>query len=118
MISTEEFVAGEGMGYVYSIVAALEHHVPPNMENTVGAFVNLGVAEEEVLVGEEVPHVNKIYEREGHLNLINWVGNFIFLKNLLQKEAIDCDPEYEEGRAQHPPSVIGSLINIKTDHIV
>ena len=53
MISTEQFVAG----YVYGVVAVLEDDVPANMEDTVGASVNLGVVEEEVLVSEEVPNV-------------------------------------------------------------
>ena len=106
------------MGYVYCVVAVPEYHVPGNMKDAVGAFVNLGVVKEEVLIGEEVPDVYKIDERERHLNLIDRVKYSILLKNLLQKEPIENDPEYDERRAHHPPRVICTLLNIEEDHIV
>ena len=106
------------MGYVYCVVAVPEYHVPSYMKDAVGAFVNLGVVKEEVLIGEDVPDVSKIDERERHLNLIDRVENSILLKNLLQKEPIENDPKDDEGRAYHPPCVIGTLLNIEEDHIV
>ena len=106
------------MGYVYCVVAVPEYHVPSNMKNAVGALVNLSVVKEEVLIGEEVPNVYKIDEREQHLNLIDRVENSILLKNLLQKDPIENDPKYDKRRAYHPPCVIGTLLNIEEDHVV
>ena len=72
------------MGYLYRVVAVPEYHVPSYMKDAVGAFVNLGVVKEEVLIGEELPDVYKIDKRERHLNLIDRVENSILLENLLQ----------------------------------